>query len=153
MKTVLAFLLIGLIFAGCASQRQESRYYDTYQVKGLSGEFDGESAERALIAAVNSGASTESGPRFDQAAKLVRAPLPIMSKRDIDERTFGTVVVDIRFNEQGEVEQTTIIRSTKDSLSTAVLAAVSTWQIVPLMRDGRTRKLIVRQSFEFKTRR
>ncbi|CAN0497520.1 unnamed protein product, partial [Phaeothamnion confervicola] len=91
--------------------------------------------------------------KFDRPARLVRAPQPVMSVEDIRARVFGTVVVDIYFNEEGFVDHTVIVQSAKDSLSAAVLSAVSRWKVVPPWLNGHATKCTIQQVFTFKTGR
>jgi TonB family protein len=137
-----------LLSAGCASPRY---YYSTYQVAGATTQLTAASAEEVHLAAVNSNALVADTPKFDTPIRLVRAPQPAMSREDTDARVIGRVVVEVVFGESGAVESTRILESTKESLSEAVIAAVSRWAIAPLTREGKPVKLVARQPFAFKT--
>ena len=142
--------LLILLLGGCASTRPVG-YYSTYEVRGTSERLSQSSAEEAYIAAVNAGVFAAGGARFDHPLKLLDAPQPAMPPADTEAKVVGNVAVRMFFNEEGIVEKTEIVSSTKDSLSEAVIAAVSRWRISPALRQGVPTKVVVRQSFAFKT--
>lgn len=139
-----------VILAGCSSAPQY-RYWNTYKVKGAEGEVDGQSAERLQIAAANSTIERAVVGTVNNAFKLVRAPQPVMSPEDIDNRVTGEVVAEILFGESGEVESVAIVRSSKESLAASVRQAVQQWQITPPTVAGMPSKIRARQVFAFKT--
>ena len=147
MKPRLFFSCFALLSAGCASPR----YYSTYEIGAGPAQLTAASAEEAHLAAVNSMSPVGDAATFDAPIRLVSAPQPVMSREDIDARTTGRVLVEIVFGESGAVERTRILESTKESLSEAATAAVSRWAIAPLTRAGKPARLVVRQSFAFKT--
>ena len=144
MSRCAPFLL--LLSAGCAAPG----YHSTYRVSGVPRELGAPSAEAARLAGVNAKAIV-GDVSFDQPVQRLRAPLPVMSRDDTDAKITGRVVVDIRFSEVGLVEGTSIVESTKTSLSDSVIAAVSRWAMVPVTRRGAPAKLVARQAFEFRT--
>jgi TonB family protein len=147
MKLRLFSVCVALLAAGCASPR----YYSTYQIAGSTAPLTAASAEAAHLAAVNSKALVGDSAKFDMPIRLVHAPQPVMSRADTDAKVIGRVVVEIVFGESGAVERTHILESTKESLSEAVITAVSRWAIAPLTREGKPAKLVARQPFAFKT--
>ena len=62
----------------------------------------------------------------------------------------GSVVVDISFNELGNVEDVAVVSSSKDSLLQAVLRVVQLWKFAPVTQDGKPQKITARQSFAFR---
>ena len=147
MKRLILAIAV-LFLGGCASQ-SPVRYWSEYGVGPLEG-LGTNAAEDVHKARVTSGAFADAGKRYDGAPKLLRAPQPVMSPGDTDQRVSGVVIAQIDFNEQGLVERITIVESSKSSLSAAVIKAVSQWQISPVTRDGKPVKLVVSQSFGFK---
>jgi TonB family protein len=143
-------LLLLLLLGGCASTRPVG-YYSTYEVRGTPEGLSASGAEEAHVAAVNAGVFAAASTRFDHPLKLLSAPQPVMPPADSEARVVGRVVVAMFFNEDGLIEKTEIVSSTKDSLSEAVIAAVSRWRISPALRQGVPAKVVVRQSFAFKT--
>ena len=143
-------LLLLLLLGGCASTKPVG-YYSTYEVRGTTEALSPSSAEEAHVAAVNAGVFAAASTRFDHPLKLLSAPQPAMPPADTEAKVVGKVVVAIFFNERGCVEKTEIVNSTKESLSEAVTAAVSRWRISPALRQGVPTKVVVRQSFAFKT--
>jgi TonB family protein len=154
MKRIVPWLTLGLLVAACASQQGgSSRYYSVYEVSG-SGTLGGKAAEAAFAsAAASSTLASGAAPSFDQPLQVLRAPQPEMSADDVDHNVSGEVVIRIQFNEAGKVEGATIISSTKESLSEAVLAAVRQWEISPVTRAGAPQKVTARQTFKFATAR
>jgi TonB family protein len=136
-----------LCLAGCATSLSPN----TYQINDGGPEFRYEAAEEAHRQAANT-AGLGAGS-FDAPVQLLRSPQPVMPRKDIAERVSGRVVVDILFGEAGTVEDTRIIESWKDSLSQAVVAAVSQWVIAPATKAGKPVKVTARQSFKFESTR
>lgn len=149
MKAYPSCIILLASLVGCASPA--TGYYSTYQVDG-SKELSGKAAEQTFLGATAATEANSPAARsFDLPLKLISAPQPVMSREDTDQHVVGSVVVAVQFNEAGAVERTSILSSSKDSLSQAVLAAVSQWRIAPATRDGKPQKVTVRQSFGFKT--
>ena len=137
------------ILAGCSSAPQY-RYWNTYKVEGAEGQVDGRSAEQLQIAAANSTIERAVVGTVNNAFKLVRAPQPVMSPEDIDNRVTGEVRAVILFAESGEVESVAIVESSKESLSISVRQAVQQWRITPPTAAGKPTKMRIGQVFSFK---
>ena len=151
MNRVIHLLILVALLAGCATGGSgEMGYYSTYEVNGSDG-LSGAAAEVALASAAEAARVNSGVPPFDQPLQLLRAPQPVMSRDDIEHNATGEMVVRILFSELGSVERTTILKSTKESLSEAVLAAVQLWRIAPATRGGTPQKVTAHQTFRFKT--
>jgi TonB family protein len=145
-----AFLISVALLSGCASS-QHPRYALTYQIAGLPTTFDEFSVERAHRANANDDQLLVTQRTFDTPIKLLSAPQPVMPASDIEDRVVGEVVVEILFAEDGTFEKMTVVRSTRESLSRAVLDAVSRWKITPPVRSGKPAKFTARQAFKFQS--
>jgi TonB family protein len=146
-------LLLTALLAGCATSGSGgARYYGTYEVNGTQ-PLGGAAAEVAFASAAESASITSGNLPFDHPLRLLRAPQPMMSRDDIDHNVVGEVALRIEFSESGSVERMTILNSSKDSLSEAVLAAVRQWRIAPATRAGVAQKVTARQTFKFQTAR
>jgi TonB family protein len=137
------------ILSGCSSAPQ-ARYEHTYKIAGAEGEVDGRSAEQLQIAAANSTIERAVMGTVTNAFKLVRAPQPVMSPEDIENRVTGEVVALIVFSESGEVESVAIVESSKESLSSSVRQAVQQWRIAPPTAAGKPTKMRIGQVFSFR---
>lgn len=141
------WVLGGVVVAciqGCAS------YGRGYQI-GDAEPVGAASAERTLISIVNADAVAVPQRQGDVPFRIVHAPQPVMSRADVFAGVSGQVSVAIHFDEDGHVERTEILSSTKDSLSAAVIDAVSRWRIVPPVIGGRNIKFEFRQDYVFKS--
>jgi TonB family protein len=141
-----------LLAAGCASPgRTTGGYYSVYSLGTADGrqlsEREAEEAHRDAINARQIGGDQ----KFDSPVRMLFAPQPVMPPEDTEAAVVGRVTVRITFGEDGAVEQTQILESTKQSLSEAVLAAVSRWKVAPLTSEGKPAKLVARQTFSFRT--
>jgi TonB family protein len=143
-------LSIGLL-SGCAAN-QPAHYRSVYQVGGSTMPLDAVTAEQSQAYLANHGPLAKlTGPN-GQKVEILNAPQPAMPYADIRDGVVGSVVVKIRFNETGTVEQAEIVSSTNESLSQCVLEAVEHWRVTPMVRDGRPSKLTVQQTFNFQVK-
>lgn len=142
------FLLVVLLLAACASE-PSYRYEVSYRMAESTQLLNRQNAERAVITSFDATALAMQDLEPKDRPRLIRAPQPVMPPDDIVAGVIGNVDVEIWFNEAGTVTRVEVLKSVKESLSDAVRAAVSQWQIVPPRRDGKPRVLVARQRFEF----
>ena len=148
---VIVALCVGAV--GCASpSRTTGGYYSVYRIGTSDGpQLSEQQAEEAHRNAINAREIGGADQKFDSPVRMLFAPQPVMPPEDTEAAIVGSVTVRITFGEDGAVEQAQILESTKQSLSEAVLAAVSQWKIAPLTREGRPAKLVARQRFQFRS--
>jgi len=145
-----AMAIVTSLLSGCSTDGMSGSYNDHsgYQVGG-SNLMNRRTAEHALASSV----AASSAGKYDKPVTVLRAPQPVMPIEDTMQGVVGSVVVDIRFNELGIVEDVAVVSSSKDSLLEAVLRVVRLWQIAPVTRDGKPQGITARQSFAFRPSR
>ena len=141
-----AIAIVASLLSGCSTDGMSGGYndYSVYQVDG-SNPLSRRSAEHVLASSV----AASSAGKYDKPVTVLRAPQPVMPLEDTMQGVVGNVVVDISFNELGNVDDVAVVSSSKDSLLEAVLRVVRLWQIAPVTRDGAPQKITARQSFAF----
>lgn len=141
-------ILLAVFLCGCAA-KPAVRYASACRLENSHRVLDARTCERAIVSESDVSISAASDGQPEDRPKLLRAPPPAMSPADIAAGVSGQVVVEIWFSVTGDVERTVVLSSTKESLTDAVLAAVSRWQIVPPRRNGVPGVLVAKQAFDF----
>lgn len=141
--TLTISLLLASILVACSSPQQQ-----TYNV-GSEVQLSGVAAEATLIKNGLVKPTRAPGNSLEKEMRLLRAPMPRMPDEAIRTDLRDNVIVDIRFNEAGDVESV-VPRSYKyPVLLNAVLAVARDWKIEPPVEAGRRVKTTVRQAFRF----
>jgi TonB family protein len=142
-----AMAIVATLLSGCSTDGMSGSYndYSVYQVDG-SKVVNRRTAELVLASSV----AASSAGKYDKPVTVLRAPQPVMPLEDTMQGVVGNVVVDISFNELGNVQDVAVVSSSKDSLLEAVLRVVRLWQIAPVTQDGKPQKITARQSFAFR---
>lgn len=143
-RTLAVSILLAPMLAACSSPPQQGHSTD-YRI-GSEIYQSGAAAEAALTEA---NLSRLSGDPADKKVRLLRAPMPVMPKEAINAELTDLVIVDILFNEAGDVESVLPKNYKHRVLLEAVLAVARDWKIEPPVEAGRQIKVRVRQPFRF----
>jgi TonB family protein len=151
--TLAVSLLLAPILVACSSPLKQKpskpRYVVDYTV-GSEVQLSGVAAEAAVKKQDELMKPTRApGNSLDKKMRLLRAPMPRMPDEAIEADLKDHVIVDILFNEAGDVESVVPKSYKSDVLLEAVLAAAHKWKIEPPVEAGRRVKTTVRQSFQF----
>ena len=148
MTHTLAISLILAPFLVACSSPPKQKYAVDYTV-GSQVQLSGVAAKAALI---NDGLvkpTRVSENSLDKEMRLLRAPMPSMPDQAIRADLSDHVIVDILFNEAGDVESVVPKSYQYPVLLEAVLSVARTWKIDPPVEAGRRVKTTVRQAFRF----
>jgi TonB family protein len=151
--TLAISLLLVPILVACSSSPKpkppKPRYAVDYTV-GSEVQLSGVAAEAALKKQdelMQPTRAPEDSP--DRKMRLLRAPMPRMPDEAIEADLRDHVIVDILFNEVGDVESVVPKSYKYPVLLDAVLAVARKWKIEPPIEAGTRVKTTVRQSFRF----
>ena len=145
--TLALVLLLAPILMACSSPRKQEYAVD-YTV-GSKAQLSGVAAEAALIRdGLVMPAQAPKNP-LDKEMRLLRAPMPHMPDEAIRADLRDHVIVDILFNEAGDVESVVPKSYKHPVLLNAVLAVARDWKIASPVEAGRPVKTTVRQAFRF----
>ena len=146
--TLAISLFLVPILVACSSP-PKPKYTVDYTV-GSEVQLSGAAAEAALKKRDELMKPTRApGNSLDKEMRLLRAPMPRMPDEAIEADLRDHVVVDILFNEAGDVESVVPKSYKYPVLLEAVLAVARKWKIEPPVEAGRRVKTTVRQSFQF----
>jgi TonB family protein len=145
--TLAVSLFLAPILVACSSP-QKQKYAVDYTV-GSEVQLSGVAAEATLIKDGLVKPTRAPGDFLDKEMRLLRAPMPHMPDEAIRADLRDHVIVDILFNEAGEVESVVPKSYKYPVLLNAVLAVAHDWKIEPPVEAGRRVKTTVRQAFRF----
>ena len=147
MRTGLLTLVGFLLIAGCGTSAQVPA---SYRVAG-SEPIEAKDYQEGVARLMDESQPPARGSK-DQPARIIKAIPPALPREAIERGIEGSVSVKLVFDEAGHVENITVLRSPHELLSAAVTAALSLWQVVPPMENGKPVKLTVFQTFAFAAR-
>ena len=148
MTHTLAISLLLAPFLVACSTPQKQKYAVDYTV-GSEVQLSGVVAEATLIKDGLVKPTRAPGNSLDKEMRLLRAPMPHMPDEAIRADLRDHVIVDILFNEAGDVESVVPKSYKYPVLLNAVLAVARDWKIEPPVEAGRRVKTTVRQAFRF----
>lgn len=82
--------------------------------------------------------------------KRIKAVPPAFPEKARQERVEGMVLLSVKVDKNGDVEDTLVLRSPSDLLEEAAIAAVKQWKYEPLILEGKSRKVVFTVTVRFK---
>jgi TonB family protein len=149
--TLAISLLLAPFLVACSSPPKQTSPKEKYAVDytvGSKVQLSGVAAEAAVKDTYSKSKGASNTP-LDKEMRLLRAPMPRMPDQAIRAGLSDHVIVDILFNEAGEVESVVPKSYEYPVLLEAVLSVARAWKIDPPVEAGRRVKTTVRQSFRF----
>ena len=88
----------------------------------------------ALLLAIGTAASAFAAT---QPPSLIKGVIPVYPKELKDQKISGTVTLSVLIDDQGVVQDATVVKTTNDAFSKPALDAVKKWTFNPAQQDGK----------------
>jgi protein TonB len=72
-----------------------------------------------------------------QPPSLIKGVIPVYPKELKDQKISGTVTLSVLIDDQGVVQDATVVKTTNDAFSKPAIDAVRKWKFNPAQQDGK----------------